>query len=228
MSRSQCRNCGASRGVATYTDKTYCFSCKEILNNKSLIKSSRPTNNLKDLTINEISLKYNHVQYLEMYGINNAEVFNIKYSKRYDRISFPIYKEKTVIGYWMRSLTETPKWLYIGAKQDLFVVQSGRIQVDHKECIYRPKKVVIVEDIVSAFKISFLYDAICLGGTQLKSKLLFKNYKDVYLWLDGDRAGRTASEEIRRDLKLFCDVKEIRTNKDPKCYNTKEINGLLQ
>jgi hypothetical protein len=64
---------------------------------------------------------------------------------------------------------------------------------------------VIVEDIVSAYKLQKAgYDAMCLMGTNLRHihQLQTQLYKSVFVWLDNDIAGQTASTVVVNKLKL--------------------------
>lgn len=94
------------------------------------------------------------------------------------------------------------------------------------------RTVCITEDILSAIRVGRLAHACALLGTTCSAgqalALIKDGYTSVYLWLDGDKAGRVGSLRIKRTLSLAgLDVQVIRTPKDPKLYSDRFIKETL-
>jgi hypothetical protein len=92
------------------------------------------------------------------------------------------------------------------------------------------KEVVLVEDLVSAHKVSHVASAIPLFGTaifDLVIKELRTLDRPVTLWLDDDQYGLLPKKIGRLQALLEAPVRYIRTNKDPKSYNLTEIKEIL-
>lgn len=78
--------------------------------------------------------------------------------------------------------------------------------------------VVLVEDIVSAYKIHAAgYNSMCMMGCKVSDRLIphITKYSDVVVWFDEDDAGFTGSLQAVRQLSPLCKVRRI-TNKQPK------------
>ena len=92
--------------------------------------------------------------------------------------------------------------------------------------------VVLVEDILSAIKVSRLENtsSIPLMGSSVSSdfeKQIVGMNKDIYIWLDRDKAKQAV--RIKNRFKgLGCNAKVIITDKDPKDYLTQEISKWLK
>jgi 5S rRNA maturation endonuclease (ribonuclease M5) len=151
------------------------------------------------------------------------------WSSKYQRLCFPyvgskhLTQDKRILGCWMRSLKEDvkAKWLYAGDRNICWLLG---------DCQNNDKVVVVVEDVISAIKVSQVLPCICLGGTKINDRtrdVIDSNFKRVVLFLDGDEAGRTASQKLNRELVLLNDTRQIRTKKDPKDYDIDELKEIL-
>lgn len=91
------------------------------------------------------------------------------------------------------------------------------------------KTVVLVEDIVSAYKIHAAgYNAMCMMGCKVSEKLIpyIAAYSDVVVWFDEDDAGFTGSLQAVRQLSPICNVRRI-TYYQPKETPFKKIKEMI-
>jgi hypothetical protein len=221
--RYKCENCGANRGLAKYKTGEWCFSCNKFLPIKNLeLNTSNLLEELKynptDLNLIELPLKA--FLWLQKYYISNCKLEDIKWSNSYNRICFSFGNNLT--SHYLRSIIETDrnKWLLLEKEEkNIFNIQKHGFN-----------ELVIVEDPISAIRVSDFVDVVALGGTNFNSPLLvtlFLNYKKLTIWLDGDRAGQTASDKFRKHFKLLKPIKLIKTKKDPKNHTPTEMEEIL-
>ena len=218
MSRSQCPDCNASRGLAVYVKNTYCFSCHKKTPFRSLIKNYYT--NKYEIVLDDIEKLPNRCRkVLSNYYLTelHESAYNISYSPKLDRILFYVCD-----SVWARAMdnTKKDKWLKIAGntKHTLIPNQSW------------PDTVCIVEDIISGIRCADIMSTIVLCGTNYKTdefKDLIQNYKNVILALDADEAGKSISEQFIKDYKLLKHIYQVRNNKDPKCYSLRELPVLI-
>lgn len=191
--------------------------------------------------------------YLKKYYITEEDIqqCNLFWSEKYQRICFPYYsryglndqdgQKSYMLFCWMRSVNKEVrnKWVFVGQKNvEMYYLQSSTqdemFMSGHpntppvKRHWYRT--LVIVEDQISCVRISNHLDCVSLGGTNINNPLLLPlmlMYDEIILWLDGDEAGRRASDRFIKKYKLYRDIKVITTLRDPKCFNKKEMQALL-
>jgi len=234
-SRESCNDCGSSRGLASYDDGSYCFSCSKYTPHKSLIKNDKKDKTLQIELPEEDRSEWREDAYDWLSKYQDEESKSImKYcfwSEKYKRIVFPQYigNERDgmkMIAAWMRRVEDTvrpeynPKWLFAGYNDTIF-----------KYGEYNNGSVCLVEDVVSAVKVSQVMDCIALGGTILKenvySHIGMSGYSKVYIFLDPDQAGRNGAEKIRKRLALLTESVIIRGKKDPKELPIVALEELL-
>jgi hypothetical protein len=148
------------------------------------------------------------------------------------RVAFPINGIDGMWGYALRATPETtdtlPKWFYIIDRSE----ERSKIAVlDCSGGVPSCSSLVLVEDIISAIKISELSPCVSLMGTRLEEKMLTlaKLYGTIYVWLDMDNHEvRKQAIRIKRQLETVgCKVKLLKTDKDPKEYSIEEIKEIL-
>lgn len=92
-----------------------------------------------------------------------------------------------------------------------------------------PRKLVIVEDALSAIKMARSVDAMpCLGSDIPLPKItaLSRFYEEVVVWLDGNMYHKAQKMAERFQL-LGLKATAIYTPEDPKCYTNKEMNDFV-
>jgi len=148
----------------------------------------------------------------------------IGYSETLERVILPVYDSRgKLIWYQCRAILkgQTPKYVQPASNRETVLFESRHRNTD-KECI-------IVEDILSAIRIGKHCKCISLLGTKITTAQTnyLSRYDNITTWLDSDKAGVTGAYNVRKALQLLTTVKNIVTEKDPKCYSDKEIKEIL-
>ena len=233
MSREPCV-CGASRSLQTFDDGQYCHACHKQFNSKKLIVKKQEKKILempKDTNVDG-NIRYGTAKlpkevdiWLQQFYFTawqlevQKEVF---WSEEYQRICFPFNNNKSC---WMRTLDKTSKnkWVFVGEKS-LYWLNSN---IDYSG---QAEFLIVTEDVISCIRCNEFSDSVALGGTNVNNKLLLPillNYDKIIVWLDGDKAGKTASQVFYDRYKHLKDIQIIHTLKDPKCYSPSEIKEIL-
>lgn len=240
-----CPNCGSKSGVDT-KGRDFCHACKKDFPNKNKHITPIITRNKLSLPDLVRPIPKEAYSYLFKYFGLDTNTLDVYWSEKYERLCFPYFTLNNgfnvkLEGCWMRcikTITEhemgtwgnhsCPKWLYAGEDKNNIVWLYE--QQDNKFVNRHLKSVVIVEDVLSALKVSKFRDCICLGGTTISDKVLTKclEYAKMYLFLDGDTAGKTAKTKIRNKLKGLREVVVIRNKLDPKEYTDVELQEYLK
>lgn len=223
MSRFKCNECGALRGCAEYPDGTYCHSCSAKEFNVKLVSWGSEV--LQTSTIDPEQPRSDWpqeaIQYLRNFYIKDEQIkfHDIYYSKLQRRIMFPNNSAYPTCA-WGRSLTDKTKWLKYGDRNALYIPYRTR----------KTEELILVEDVISAIRVSRFKDTLCLCGTALKNTMysLTLQYKSIIIWLDGDIAGVRGAEKIKRELKLYKNIRIITTKQDPKMFTDKQIEEILR
>ena len=164
-------------------------------------------------------------EWLSKYGITSKEIYDhrIYWDEKEERLVFPIYYGHILTisqGRYFGSDPRQPRYLTSGPKSSLYK-------------IFQPPAaspvLVLVEDYLSAIKVSRTTAAIPLLGSHYSSKLilaLLGRYQTVRLWLDFDKKNEAVKlASITRQYIPDCGT--IITEKDPKDYSTMEIKDLV-
>ena len=149
----------------------------------------------------------------------------VVYSSSYDRVIFPIYEGNTLVCWQGRTLgvvsKENPKWLIqriYGKKYNCYKID------DHISAT-----VVLVENILSAIRISTTHNCYALLGSYIHDDLirqLLKEYTKIILWLDADKL-QYALKVHRRIAHRGCDCRTLYTEVKPKDMSLKQIAKTL-
>lgn len=142
--------------------------------------------------------------WLYQYGITNSEIIDneIGYSESWNRVILPVYSGGKLMYWQGRAVRPGQDPKYISAKAHnkvMFTAHGAGVGVTCGD------KVFIVEDILSAIKMSRHCDAIALLGTSPDIDDLtvrLENYKKVGIALDPDQAGYTKAIELEKRLSL--------------------------
>lgn len=240
--------------IKRLTDGTvlaYCHNCGEsgyyrykVRNINYLLRKPTVVTHPKDIRMPSDSIldtslwPKEALSWLYQYGITSEEIKErgIAYSPSYGRVCFPLYMDGEYIGWQGRSLDEStnpPKYLTMvdrsragGNAAEFGSVLNGNT--------LRDSRVVIVEDCLSAIKISRLLPAVCTLGTHPTDEVsnwLSKRYQSAVIWYDNDKPEvKKAQADLFRLLGTLTGGKAvlILTDKDPKEYSNEEIKCLLK
>lgn len=234
-----CPNCNSKSGIDVH-GRQFCHACHKNFPGKGrdLIEVERKSNKIEmpEWDTTDIFPEEAY-EYLSKYHYGRDK--NVFWSSKYSRLCFPYYSintygETVMIGCWMRSLDkqpspgsgQRPKWLMAGQKDFCWVYRRSYFIL--QKCL-NTEAVCLVEDVISAIRVSEFMDCICLGGTSINiyTKKTLKDYKNVYIFLDGDEAGKTGAEKLRKELKLTHNVRVIRAKKDPKEFDSQCLREVL-
>lgn len=220
-----CPRCGSKDNLAEYEDHFFCFGCKyhklkndlqsirQRLSKKSSIES---TNEIDLKTSSEIPPKA--IQWLNKFGITPNEIKDFG-------ISFNVEQELLVLlktpSYWQARTfgNQKVKYLSKGSKPLTFYGKSD--------------KLVCVEDILSAIKISRLSPDWCacplLGSYMSKEFIqgISGKFSTVVIWLDRDKA-KEAVKTARMLRERGFNTSVVVSPKDPKEYSKGELSEWLK
>lgn len=240
VSKERCPACarlGNDRSMdnlAVYSDgHTYCFKCGYGTRGKVFTKSApRVTAEIglpADVTA---ELPYEARAWLGQYSLGRLDIQrnNILWSPHWSRIIFPYFDETGLIAWQGRYVPCGLNKVEVNGKAPAKWFSQGKI---HE--ILVPIKVtnhhaVLVEDIVSAIKVSHFDGAIPIFGSEISSKqfLRIKTLVDsITIWLDPDIRQKSVKLAARaRTLGLETSV--IFSEKDPKEHADAEIAEYLR
>jgi hypothetical protein len=161
------------------------------------------------------------------YGISPTEVYenNICYSPSWNRIILPVY-ENGKLAFWQgRAVDKGQDPKYVSAKSHPKVMFWAHAPKPGN-CIF------IVEDMLSAIKMSRFADAVAMLGTSpdlpcLTSRIA--NYKKVGVFLDPDLAGISKSHELHKRLGLVFmgQVRQFIESRQPKEMSNAELERVV-
>lgn len=231
-----CPDCGSSDARAEYTDNWYCFSCE-----KSTLKRKKFRKSVNNLSQDVVPPRYKRMyihpkakdiiekahlsdQLIDKYNIHFTDDLEV-WSKRKEQY-FSMGPRMIIPhpgGFEARTLVnDSIKYVTVGHKDCLFIADDWPKQVE---------TLTIVEDIFSAIRVGEFTPCVALMGTNLtktKEAQLRTMSKNFIIWLDNDKAGRTASWKIKDRVSWFAnDVIIRRTKRDPKCYTDDELEDML-
>lgn len=166
------------------------------------------------------------LNWLSAYGITRPEIVenNIQWSDRFQQLLFPIYGDKNdLIAYQARQFysrvdgTKFKKWLSYGKVGEILHIMG---LTNPSEC-----GIVLVEDIVSAIKVSRYGCAMPLFGNRPSMRQLMRLSRitdKVFIWLDPDM--RKVSHLIAAQAQgIGLQPKVIMSNQDPKAESEHRI-----
>jgi hypothetical protein len=225
LQHKPCPRCRSRDNLAEYTDHFWCFGCRKFIpkdditsvRNRYIQRSSENlTEDIGSLDVTS-DIPPEPLSWLLSYGITLAEIGD-------NNISWCPSKELLVLinlGTYYQGRcfgNQKVKYLSKGNKPLLFYGYSD--------------KIICVEDILSAIKVSRLspeYCAIPLLGSSMSEELIQRlsgKFSEVILWLDRDKAKEAIS--ISRNLKQRgFNSRTIISELDPKEYTTEQLKEFL-
>lgn len=234
MSHHPCPKCGSSDAFAEYDDGHFwCFSCRAYVPPKDMniqhvekhftktIKGVMPLP--KDFTTDIPKEPYS---WLKKYAITSEEISanNLGWSQSEQMLIFPYYGDANNVLCWQGRYfpSRSPKVCTRGFPDSHILLHNcgDRNSV---------RRVVVVEDAISAIKVSRVCDCSELLGSNLslqKAVRLSKLYSHLTLWLDYDKL-KEMIKLTEKYRSLFNNVNFIATELDPKEYSTEQIKEFL-
>lgn len=223
----RCPKCSANgadksgNNLAVYSDThKYCFACG-FHDRGDIVEKYK--DRLNTIVEKKSFMSFNKAQfmdakgmtYLKKYGLTNDEI-----SKNYfwDSDGYLVFNG----GNYQNARNFTG----IGAKY----ISRGTIR--NNEPIMQNTQndsVVIVEDAISAIKVSRVLPSVPIHNSIIPLELILrlsKRFKNLFVWLDKDKSFSALKQAGNAKL-LFDEVRTIWTDLDPKCYSESEIKKYL-
>jgi hypothetical protein len=170
-------------------------------------------------------IAFQALEWLSLYDIERSEILTNKllWSPKLERLIFPYYSpdDNKLLAWQGRSFrSDRVKWYGKGHLDELIHLIG-----------YKPatKRIILVEDIVSAIKVGRVEAAMPIFTSKLKTEKLVelrKKTDSLVVWYDPD-AMDNAVEDALKVSNFGFRVKVIKSKHDPKEHNMSEIRGYL-
>ena len=236
----RCRESGkdtAGDNFIRYSDgHGHCFACGlhvfadtvKLLDNKVHGSDKPPHKNVSLPSDARNSIDFKALSWLASYDIEMPEVkkHKLMWSHNKQMLIFPIYSavDGELLAWQGRSFaSEGPKSHSEGPLKHILVPMKPLEKDDNS-------KVVLVEDFVSAMKVSRQYQTLCMFGSTATVEWIrrIKLITDtLYFWLDQDM-GIQSMMMAKAATQQGFKVKVIITREDPKRYTNREIQEAVE
>jgi hypothetical protein len=163
--------------------------------------------------------------YLKQYGLTNKEIEDNYLWHESGMLIF-----NGVKFHCARNFSgEGPKYITKGKVKGNEVIFSKLPDDTGAACERLLSSVVIVEDAISAIKVSRVCSAVALQCAVIPMELILRlsgTFKNLFVWLDPDKR-LEAPKEALKAIPFFDIVTTVWSSKDPKYYNNLEIKEFL-
>jgi Zn ribbon nucleic-acid-binding protein len=165
--------------------------------------------------------------WMMQYLVFNDDIlqYDIRYSEAEKGLIFSVKDEQhKLVFYQMRMFKPGPKYITRGRLGNHIPVL--KMSMDFMDPV---SSLVVVEDYLSAIRVSEWMDCMPLFGSHLDKKTavrLATMYNDIYLWLDPDKAAQAMKFKGEYEA-IFDNFHVILTDKDPKEYAPNDIYDYL-
>lgn len=175
--------------------------------------------------------------WLDKYDITNEEkeFYGFGYTPRYNRLAMPITSRDGLVGWQGRALGDTkPKYMtFINGTPKRFWFDSRHGIKSHRDW-KSSRKIILVEDIISAIKVGREVRAIALLGSYVREELVvwMKEVqkalpdKQFSLWLDPDKYAESL-RIVQRLRSMGINISVISTQTDPKDCEADQIRMIV-
>ena len=233
-----CRKLGhdrAGNNLALYDDDScYCWRCGYIVKGDKVKVYTKNTTCVPQKIIlpHDCSIDYPDcaLTWCSQYELEKYTLlkFGAVWSDYYHRLIFPIFFNGVLTGWTGRYFGKDPvqpKWLIRGnIKEQYTLLYNERVGQHFKEV----DRLFLVEDIISAIKISRFEKTLCLFGINFKeAHIRVLRPSHSILWLDPDQHIKSLKKSLETTLKGFRMTSVIKS-KDPKEYSYLEIQQILK
>ena len=156
-------------------------------------------------------------------GLGRAEggTLGVYYHPPTNRVVLPVLGPTGAVLFWQARSVDGRKPKYL----------SPEVPRDSLVPVYGEGKVVLVEDLLSAVKISLSgAQGVCLLGTRLTAgtTAYAMKHRDVSVWLDSDPPGRKAARLLGQQLRSYgLKVRDLCTPLDPKLHSRGCIKRII-
>lgn len=232
----ECRKLGNDRShdnLAVYSDgHCYCFRCGYSTGRKYITQAiEQPKSRVvlpADVTT---ELPYEARQWLEQYQLSRLDLMSnhVMWSEHWSRIIFPYFNGTGLLAWQGRYIPCGKNKVDVNGKAPQKWFSQGQIHEIIHPIKVTNRTAVLVEDIVSAIKVSKFAGTIPIFGSSINAKqiLRLKNVVDrVWYWLDPDMRSKSVKMASLSTL-LGLPATVIFSDKDPKEHTDEEIKKYL-
>jgi len=225
----ECRKIGNDKSgdnLAVYSDgHTYCYRCGYHSGRKTF---TRPVERHETTIVLPADvtteLPFEARAWLGQYSLARLDLNqnHVMWSPHWSRIIFPYFNETELLAWQGRYVGEDKskaKWFSQGKIHEII----HPIKVHSREA-------VLVEDIVSAIKVSRIKGAIPIFGSSISTQqiLRLKTIVDrVWYWMDPDMRAKSVKMVHMSNL-LGLDARTIFSDKDPKEHDHETIRTIIE
>lgn len=183
-------------------------------------------------SVSEGELEYyrqTHSEYLATRHIKTEiqDAFDCGYDPTLKSVTFPVRREDGSTAFIVRRAVNL-KWYHYPAGVHKPVYGMYEL----KKLLTAPRQVVIVESIINALTLWGLQiPAVALLGTGSREQIIYLNKQPIRNWilaLDGDTAGRQATDKLKHRLRAHTTVMPIPTGYDVNDLDPYTISILYQ
>ena len=238
----ECRKLGNDRSgdnLAVYSDgHCYCYRCGYRTGRRSFTQTKdstrTPTDGTSIVLPSDVTteLPFEAKDWLKQYQLTRLDLNrnHVMWSERWSRIIFPYFNETELLAWQGRYIPCGKNKTEVNGKAPAKWFSQGKIHEIIHPLQVNQRKAILVEDIVSAIKISRVYGAIPIFGSSVSTKqiLRLKTIVDeVWFYLDPDM--RTKSVKMARLSELLgLKAHVIFSDKDPKEHDHTDIANILR
>lgn len=217
-----CPDCGSRDNCAIYDDgHEWCFGCGYYKSSqpwKKVIRATKKSDRFNLPSDASYNLSKEAKDWYHTYKISDTEAaknrFQWSESKKW--LIMPVWSQLGELKMFQaRCFGTGPKYFTKGPVQE----------VDHILGNKSSKVLYVVEDMLSAIKISRLVTAMPLFGSNMSDEKILrlsKNYDTLMIWLDYDKA-RDAITLRLRAKNVFQQAFFVSSQEDPKCATMEQI-----
>ena len=210
--------------LAVYSDgHTYCFRCGFGSRRTRIAERVERCEETVVLPADvDTELPYEARKWLEQYNLSRLDLIkhHVMWSPSLQRIIFPYFDQTGLLAWQGR---------YVGEEKKAKWFSQGKIHEIIHPINVNKREAVLVEDIISAIKVSKVKGAIPLFGSSISGKhfLRLKKVVDrVWVWLDPDMRSKSLKMASLGKL-LDMDTHVIFSDKDPKEEDDETIRSKL-
>jgi hypothetical protein len=233
--RGPCPKCHSSDGFITFANESrHCFVCDYHEHPETTIEMLKSSViPIKNKQWNEVELPNDFDYYLpqqalkwvQSYGLTATEIRRNKlgWSDTKESIIFPVFDETGCLKMYQERYfgvdPNRPKYRTTGNKADII----------HLPDPVKHDTIVVVEDMVSAIKVSRVTNCMPLLGNTLSIPVAMKlrlRFKRARVWLDANMMQKSVRTSLTLS-ELGLPTTTIFTDKDPKEYAVSDIRGFV-
>lgn len=236
ISHEPCPKCRSKDNRGVYDDGSeWCFGCGYYVPPQGIMRVQRALRKAetieawgdlrlpKDVTYR---LEDKHLTWLRKYALTTTEIIQFRFmSSPTKGLILPIFNQSDeVLFYVNRPFKEGIAKSFDNGRKPFLVLPPRR---EHRH----PETCIIVEDFISAVKVSRYYNCLPLFGSHLGvhtiERLRKRGFKRFCFWLDPDKTKEAVRQALRWNTSTYkCVV--IRSDADPKETSDTDIIKLVE